>query len=72
MPLVSENNMYKVVYDKGTHSEAPWVTIINPDTKDVLYNGEPNIGFKRGSTDETVILTTDLCGKPLQMKKGVN
>jgi hypothetical protein len=64
VPLVSQESKYKIFYEKGSHSEAPMVTIIGNNNK-VIYNGEPNIKLKRGSTEETVLLATDSCGKPI-------
>lgn len=68
-PLVSPKNEYSPFYENGNHTESPWVSITNPKTKKVLYNGEPNIGFKRGSLSETLLLTLDACGKPITTKK---
>jgi len=65
IPLVSKDGKYKIFYQTGTHADTPWVTIINRKLDKTLYDGEPNIGMKRGSTQETVLLTTDLCGNPL-------
>jgi hypothetical protein len=31
-----------------------------------LYDGEPNLQLKRGSTKETILLQTDLCGNQPQ------
>jgi len=64
IPLVSKDGKYKIFYNTGTHADTPWVTIINRKLDKTLYDGEPNIGMKRGSTQETVLLTTDLCGNP--------
>lgn len=64
IPLVSKDGKYKIFYNTGTHADTPWVTIINRKLNKTLYDGEPNIGMKRGSTQETVLLTTDLCGNP--------
>jgi len=64
IPLVSKDGKYKIFYKTGTHADTPWVTIINRKLDKTLYDGEPNIGMKRGSTQETVLLTTDLCGNP--------
>jgi hypothetical protein len=66
IPLVSKDGKYKIFYQTGTHADTPWVTIINRKVDKTLYDGEPNIGMKRGSTQETVLLTTDLCGNPIQ------
>lgn len=65
IPLVSKDGKYKIFYNTGTHADTPWVTIINRKVEKTLYDGEPNIGMKRGSTQETVLLTTDLCGNPI-------
>jgi len=69
VPLVSKDGKYKMFYKTGTHAETPWVTIINKKVDTPLYDGEPNSGMKRGSTQETVLLTTDLCGNPIQSTK---
>lgn len=66
IPLVSKEGKYKMFYQTGTHADTPWVTIINRKLEKTLYDGEPNTGMKRGSTTETVLLTTDLCGNPIQ------
>lgn len=68
IPLISKDGKYKIFYGSGTHADTPWVTIINRKVDKTLYDGEPNIGMKRGSTQETVLLTTDLCGNPLTQK----
>lgn len=65
VPLVSVDGKYKVFHAKGSHADTPWVTIKSKKSEQPLFNGEPNIGIKRGSTKETILLTTDLCGKPL-------
>lgn len=66
IPLVSKDGKYKIFYQTGTHADTPWVTIINRKAEKTLFDGEPNIGMKRGSTQETVLLTTDLCGNPIK------
>lgn len=67
-PLVSKDGKYKIFYQTGTHADTPWVTIINRKVEKTLFDGEPNAGMKRGSTQETILLTTDLCGNPLTQK----
>jgi hypothetical protein len=66
IPLVSRTSKYKLFYYGGSHSDTPWVTIQSNKSKTPLFNGEPNIGMIRGSTKETVLLRTDLCGNPIQ------
>jgi uncharacterized protein Veg len=65
LPLVSKDGKYKIFFQDGTHADTPWVTIKSKKNPDPLFNGEPNIGMKRGSTTETVLLQTDLCGVPI-------
>lgn len=65
VPLVSVDGKYKIFHAKGSHADTPWVTIKSRKSEQALFNAEPNIGMKRGSTKETVLLTTDLCGNPL-------
>lgn len=62
IPLVSQNGKYKMFYDSGSHADTPWVTIKSKNA--LLYDGEPNVGMTRGSTKETILLQTDLCGNP--------
>jgi hypothetical protein len=69
VPLVGSNSKYKLFYQKGSHAETPWVTIKSNKTQKTLYNQEPNAGMKRGSTTETVLLQTDLCGNPIVTQK---
>jgi hypothetical protein len=64
-PLVSKNGKYKIFYAQGSHSDTPWVTIKSRKSEQPLFNGEPNINMKRGTTTETVLLQTDLCGNPI-------
>lgn len=65
VPLVSKEGKYKIFYKQGSHSDTPWVTIKSKKSETPLFDGEPNVGMKRGSTTETVLLRTDLCGNPL-------
>lgn len=65
VPLVSPNSKYKMFHAKGSHADTPWVTIKSKKSQSPLFNGEPNVGMKRGSTKETILLQTDLCGVPL-------
>jgi len=66
VPLVTKDGEYKIFYTTGTHADTPWVTINSRKSEKSLFDGEPNIGMKRGSTTETVLLTTDLCGNPIK------
>lgn len=68
VPLVSENGKYKIFYERGSHADTPWVTIQSKKSEQPLFNGEPNVGMKRGSTKETILLQTDLCGNPIKTK----
>ncbi len=61
VPLVSNNGKYKIFYKEGSHGDTPWVTIINPKTKQVYFDGEPNIDLERGSTKETILLNKNFC-----------
>ncbi len=63
VPLVSEGGKYDLLYQNGSHSDTPYVTIKDKDNN-LLYNDEPNIKLQRGSTAETVLLRTDRCGNP--------
>lgn len=65
-PLIDQNGEYSVFHENGNHTESPWVIIKNSKTNEVYYNGEPNIGFQRGSMSETKLLTLDNCGKPIK------
>jgi len=65
VPLVTKDGNYKIFYQTGTHADTPWVTIKSKTSPDPLFNGEPNVGMGRGSTKETILLQTDLCGKPI-------
>jgi hypothetical protein len=69
VPLVSPDSKYKLFYSRGSHADTPWVTIKSKKSPDPLYNGEPNVGMTRGSTKETVLLQTDLCGNPIKAQK---
>jgi len=53
----------------GSHAETPWVTIKSKKSDKPLYNQEPNARMKRGSSVETVLLQTDLCGNPIQAQQ---
>ena len=63
-PLVSRTGPYRMFYNNGSHSEVPRVKIMGKDG-DVRYDNMPNASLDRGSLEETPILTTDLCGKPI-------
>ena len=65
VPLVGPSSKYKIFHTKGSHADTPWVTIKSKKSQAPLFNGEPNAGMKRGSTTETILLQTDLCGVPL-------
>jgi hypothetical protein len=65
VPLVGPDSKYKIFHTKGSHADTPWVTIKSKKSQAPLFNGEPNAGMKRGSTAETILLQTDLCGVPL-------
>lgn len=68
VPLVGPNSKYKMFHAKGSHADTPWVTIKSKKSTRPLFNGEPNIGMKRGSTEKTILLQTDLCGNPINLK----
>jgi hypothetical protein len=63
-PLVGRSGPYSFLYKSGSHSDVPLVTITNGSGEE-LYNGAPNIKMNRGSMEQTVLLKTDLCGKPI-------
>ena len=65
IPLVTKDGDYKIFYQTGTHADTPWVTIKSKKSTEPLFNGEPNVGMGRGSTKETILLQTDLCGNPI-------
>jgi hypothetical protein len=64
VPLVSQEGKYGIFYENGSHADTPWVIIKSKKSKDLLFNNEPNVKLKRGSTEETILLRTDLCGNP--------
>lgn len=66
IPLVSKDGKYKIFYTRGSHADTPWVIIKTKKSETPLFNGEPNIGMRRGSTEETILLQTDLCGNPIK------
>jgi len=66
IPLVSNNSKYKIFFNTGSHADTPWVTIKSKKVEKPLYDGEPNLQLKRGSTKETILLQTDLCGNQPQ------
>lgn len=68
IPLVSNNGKYKIFFNQGSHADTPWVIIKSKKSETPLFDGEPNLQLKRGSTKETVLLQTDLCGNPIQKK----
>jgi hypothetical protein len=65
VPLVSPDGKYSIFYERGTHSDTPWVIIQTKDSKE-MYSGAPNVNMKRGDLTEKVILETDLCGKEIK------
>ena len=65
-PLVTRKGKYKLFYYAGAHTETPWVTIQSRKSTKPLFNGEPNVGIRRGDEKETILLRTDLCGNPIQ------
>jgi hypothetical protein len=69
IPLVSNSGKYKIFFKQGSHADTPWVMIKSKKSETPLYNGEPNLQLKRGSTKETVLLQTDLCGNPIQAQQ---
>lgn len=68
IPLVSNNGKYKIFFNQGSHADTPWVTIKSKKSETPLFDGEPNLQLKRGSTKETVLLQTDLCGNPIKTR----
>jgi hypothetical protein len=64
VPLVKEGGDFDLLYQAGSHSDVPFVTIKNKEN-DILYNDEPNITMQRGDTSEKVLLRLDGCGEPL-------
>jgi hypothetical protein len=69
IPLVSNNGKYKIFFKQGSHADTPWVTIKSKKSETPLFDGEPNLQLKRGSTKETVLLQTDLCGNPIKVQQ---
>jgi hypothetical protein len=69
IPLVSNSGKYKIFFKQGSHADTPWVMIKSKKSETPLYNGEPNLQLKRGSTKETVLLQTDLCGNPIKTQQ---
>lgn len=65
VPLVDKTGPYKLLYSSGSHSDVPKVTITGKNG-DVRYEGTPNIEMGRGSTSETFLTQTDLCGNPIE------
>lgn len=64
-PLVDKDGPYSIFFREGSHSDVPSVYITGRDG-DKKYAGTPNSKMVKGSMAETVILTTDLCGKPIK------
>jgi hypothetical protein len=69
VPLVNNDAKYKILTMNGSHADTPWVTIKSKKSADPLYNQEPNTKMQRGSSVETILLQTDLCGSPIQTKQ---
>ena len=69
IPLVGNSGKYKIFFKQGSHADTPWVMIKSKKSETPLYNGEPNLQLKRGSTKETVLLQTDLCGNPIKAQQ---
>lgn len=69
VPLVNKDAKYKILTMNGSHADTPWVRIKSKKSADLLYNQEPNVRMKRGSSVETVLLQTDLCGNPIQSQQ---
>jgi len=69
IPLVGNSGKYKIFFDRGSHADTPWVTIKSKKSETPLFDGEPNLQLKRGSTKETVLLQTDLCGNPIKSQQ---
>jgi hypothetical protein len=69
VPLVSPDGKYKIFHMAGSHADTPWVRIKSKKSENPLYNQEPNVGMVRGSTKETILLQTDLCGNPPQTQQ---
>ena len=66
VPLVNKDAKYKILFVNGSHADTPWVTIKSKKSQKPLYNQEPNAKMARGSSKETILLQTDLCGNPIQ------
>jgi len=78
-PLVEASGKYYMFYNyayaistnpkqraaAGSHSDTPYVTITNAKD-DQLYQGFPDAGLSRGSTEEVVLIRLDKCGNPLK------
>jgi hypothetical protein len=69
VPLVGKTGKYKIFYGQGSHADTPWVTIKSRKSEKPLFDGEPNLNLERGSTKETVLLQTDLCGNPIKSQQ---
>jgi hypothetical protein len=64
VPLVDKTGPYSVFYKRGSHTEVPRVTITGKEGE-VRYNEQPNVESLRGSTAETLLTQTDLCGNKI-------
>ena len=64
VPLVDKTGPYSVFYKRGSHTEVPRVTITGKEGE-VRYNEQPNVESLRGSTEETLLTQTDLCGNKI-------
>lgn len=65
-PLVDKGGPYKQFYKAGSHSDVPFVEIIDGKGKKAYPKGYPNVKMSRGDTTEKVILQTNLCGKKIR------
>ena len=62
-PLVDKNGPYKQFFAIGSHSDVPYVEIIDGKGKNTKFS--PNVKMDRGDTTEKPILQTTLCGKKI-------
>lgn len=64
-PLVDRRGPYKHFYNQGSHSDVPFVRIVDGKGNEVYPKDTPNVQMDRGDTTEKTILVTDLCGKKI-------
>jgi len=64
-PLVDRKGPYKHFYNQGSHSDVPFVRIVDGKGNEVYPKDTPNVQMSRGDTSEKTILVTDLCGKKI-------